>query len=322
MAWIILAAGLVCFTLLVIVWLGDDALKSNGNATSRVDADHGLDPLRIGLIPERDVFEQRRRYEALASHLATEVDRPVELVTSNTYQGMLDDLGAGRVDAAFLGSFVAALAIDRHDARVLVKPETPDGVTTYRGVLFTRADANIQTIDDLAGQSIATVKATTAGDLFPVYQMSNRGMFDASDPVDMRWVGTHDAAIREVVEGRSDAGAAKDLRLVAYEKSHPVVRLRRLAVGPPVPNNALLVCASMPDELAERLATALMSMHERADGRATLEAFGAQRFVPCAATEYDAIYEMVEALGDDWSRLQVSGSPPRRAGSAVVEGGS
>jgi phosphonate transport system substrate-binding protein len=322
MAWIILAAALVCLTLAVIIWLGGDTLSPGVDAAGGVDASTAREPLRIGLIPERDIFEQRRRYEALASYIASVLGRPVELVTNNTYEGVLDDFATGQVDAAFLGSFVAVLAMDRYDARVLVKPETPAGVTTYRSVLFTRADAPIGSIEELAGRSIAMVKATTAGDLFPIHVMVQGGLLDAAAGVDFRWVGTHDAAIQEVVEGRTDAGAAKDLRLIAYEQSHPVVRLRRLEVGPSVPNNALFAGALMPEELAEGLATMLTTMHDEPAGRTTLETFGAGRFVPCEANEYEAIYQMVEGLGDDWSKLGVSGPPPRPPESPVVRGGT
>jgi ABC-type phosphate/phosphonate transport system substrate-binding protein len=211
--------------------------------------------------------------------------------------------------------------MDRHDARVLVKPESSQNISTYRGVIFTRAGSPVESIEDLAGCSIAMVKATTAGDLFPVSMMAQHGMFESGEPVEMRWVGTHDMAIQEVVAGRTNVAAAKDLRLDAYEAAHPVVQLRRLATSESVPSNALLVHASVDETLARRLADILLEMDQHPHGRATLEAFGAQRFVTCSADEYDAIYDMIDVLGENWSRLGVDGPPPRRPGPAVTRGG-
>jgi ABC-type phosphate/phosphonate transport system substrate-binding protein len=168
-AWIILTGVLVLLAIGAAVWLS--RVPPEGRPEDEAAEPAGQGPaLRVGLIPERDIFAQRARYRALADYLAERLNRPVELVTNNTYEGVLDDFAADRVDAAFLGSFVAVLAMDRHDVRVVLKPELPGGVTTYRGVILVRPDSAIESIDDLGGCSMAMVKATTAGDLFPVFE--------------------------------------------------------------------------------------------------------------------------------------------------------
>jgi phosphonate transport system substrate-binding protein len=309
--WIILTGALVLLAIGAAVWLS--RLPGSGAPGEEVSDPGPPQPaLHIGLIPERDIFAQRARYRALVDYLADRLRRPVELVTNNTYEGVLDDFASNRVDAAFLGSLVAALAMDRHDARVVLKPELPGGVTTYRGVLLVRPASGIERVDDLEGRTIAMVNATTAGDLFPVFEMTRRGLLTSPSPPDIVWVGTHDAVIQEVMAGRVDAGAAKDLRLQAYEAEHPDHKLRRLAVSDPVPNNALLLRRAVADELGPMLAEIMLRMEEDPIGRQTLAEFGAVRFVPCTAEEYEAIHVMVDELGERWSALGVSGPPPSR----------
>jgi phosphonate transport system substrate-binding protein len=292
LAWIVLAVLLVVLTSFAFY------LMSRIDGRPAVDAvaaerDWGdAPPLRIGLIPERDVFAQRKRYRALADYLAARLERPVELVTNNTYEGVLHDFDDDEIDVAFLGSYVATLAMDRNNARVVLKPEIAGGVTTYHGVMFVRADSSIRTVDDLAGRSIGMVRTTTAGDLFPIWELTRHGLMDQPEPPIITWVGTHDAVVMEVVEGRLDAGSAKNLRIDAYEVAHPDLELRRLAESRPVPNNALLLRSAMADELADTLVEVLMQMESNPDGRQTLAEFGAVRFVPCEAGEYEAIYEM------------------------------
>jgi len=311
-AWIILTGALVLLAIGVAIWLGRLPSAMDIDEAGLPSAADRAPPLRIGLIPERDIFEQRRRYRALADYLAVKLDRPVELVSSNTYEGILQDFAEARVDAAFLGSLVATLAMDRRNAQVLLKPEVEGGVTTYRGVILVRADSTIQSVDDLAGHSIAMVKATTAGDLFPMFEMVRRGLNRSPQPPEIKWVGTHDAVIREVVAGRADAGSAKDLRLDAYEAAHPEARIRRLAASDAVPNNALVMRAGVADEIGPALAQIMLAMGEEAAGREALAAFGAVRFVPCKPEEYEAVYEMVDSLGEQWVTLGVSGPPPKR----------
>lgn len=312
----VFAVGLVVLAIAMLAWMARRPARPDDPAPDPAPvagSPSAPPPLRLALVPERDIFEQRRRYRALAEHLGGTLGRSVELCTLNTYQGVLDDFAARQIDGAFLGSMVAVLACDRLGCRVVVKPVHAGGVSTYRGVLFVRSDAPYRAVEDLAGRSIAMVRTTTAGNLFPTCLLRNRGMLHGADRPVMRWVGTHDDVIREVVGGSVDAGAAKDLRLDAWESGGGQA-LRRLAVGAEVPNNALVLRPGLDERLGARLAEILIGMDETEAGRVVLAALGAERFVPCDHSEYAAIYERVEELGDDWNELGVAGPPPVRPG--------
>jgi len=295
---------LLVLLLAMLAWLGGAPM--GGDATEEPPQTQGLlvaDPLKLGIIPERDIFEQRRRYRILADYLSVELGRPVTLVTSSTYHGALIDMAEGRTDAAFMGSLIAALTLDQIQARVLVKPQTAEGVSTYRGVIFVRDDSPIQNLEDLAGRSIAMVRTTTAGHLFPIYSLQENGLLSDGNAVAMRWVGTHDQVIHEVEHGRVDAGAAKDLRIDAHELADPTTRYRRLALSEAVPNNALLVRRELDQSLVQQLQTVLLEMDKRDDGRQALSIFGAARFLPCEPEEYQAVYDMTERLGPGWGMI-------------------
>ena len=310
----VLSVTLIALTVAMLFWLGHNPQKlaalENGRALNGADTPNN-GALCLGLIPERDIFDQRRRYRALADYLSNELDRPVTLVTSNTYHGALKDMAEGRIDAAFMGSLVATLAVDQLQARVLVKPEDLNGETTYHGVIFVRDDSPIQSLDELAGRSLAMVRTTTAGHLFPVYSLSELGLFTGQDPVKVRWVGTHDRVIQDVFDGEVNAGAAKNLRIDAFEQVHPGYHFRRLATGQAVPNNALIVRPDMDSGLADRLEQVLLGMHENESGKQTLTVFGAVRFVPCMPGEYRPIYDMAEHLGPGWGLIGVPGGETR-----------
>ncbi|MEZ6190447.1 MAG: phosphate/phosphite/phosphonate ABC transporter substrate-binding protein [Phycisphaerales bacterium] len=295
----------------MLFWLGhnpqelsalDNGRVPNGSNTTTSGA------LYLGLIPERDIFDQRRRYRALADYFSHELGRPVTLVTSNTYHGALKDMAEGRIDAAFMGSLVATLAIDQLQARVLVKPEDINGETTYHGVIFVRDDSPITRLDEMAGRSIAMVKTTTAGHLFPIYALVELDLFADQNPVKIRWDGTHDRVIQDVFDGEVDAGAAKNLRIDAFEQAHMGYRFRRLAAGEAVPNNALIVRPDVDSELVGRIEKVLLGMHENEAGKQALDIFGAARFVPCVPEEYRPIYAMTERLGPGWCRIGSSES--------------
>ena len=241
---ITLATALVACLIWVVNMPGDPAKRPEPAASAL--AGFTGPPLRIGLIPERDIFLQRKRYRALAGYLSERLKRPVELLTAKTYEAILQDFAEKKIEAAFLGSLVAVLAMDRLGARVLVKPELPGKVSTYHGVIFVRADSPIKRLEDLRGHSIGMVRTTTAAHLFPGCVMVKLGFWDKSNRPGVVWIGTHDEVVRNVVEGRVDVGAIKNLRLDAVVRARPDWKVRPLATGCCVPSNAMLVSREVP----------------------------------------------------------------------------
>jgi phosphonate transport system substrate-binding protein len=311
-------AAAVALALLIIgalVWLGqsgaDDAAAPS-TAIAAVQVPRSGPVLKIGVVPERDIFAQRKRYLVLADYLSQKLDRPVEIATAAAYQDILRDIGSNSIDAAFLGSFTTVLAVDRLHTRVIARPVAEGEVVSYRGVIVVPEKSDARSIADLRGKRVALVRMTMAGHLFPFAQFGRLGMLDSELSVKPVWVGTHDDVILEVSAGHADAGALKDLRLDDYEKQHGAAAVRRLASSDPVPENAFVVRSGLEEDLVAKLSDLLLQMNEDPRGKQTLEQFGAVRFDPCRINQYTAVYDMIDMLGSNWPKLGIAGDPPKR----------
>lgn len=316
--WVVLIVVLAGLIVGLIAWLGSMPVhRENERLVVPPPAVAVKPAFHIGLVPERDIFRLRKRYQVLTEYLSKRLGRPVDVVTVNTYQAVLQDFAEQKIDAAFLGSLVAVLTVDRLGTRVLVKPVDEAGVSTYRGVIFVRPDSPIQRIEDLAGRSVAMVKTTYAADLFPIWEMHRTDINHGATPPRKVWVGTHDEVISETLSGRVEAGAVKNLRLEAFEATHPDAKLRRLATSPPVPNDTFVVRADLEEAFTAQLRDVLLAMDKDPEGAKALAGFGAVRFVPCSTEEFTPIYDMVEGLGDHWDRLGIDGPPPKQPSPAA-----
>jgi phosphonate transport system substrate-binding protein len=287
-------------------------------------SDVSLTTLRLGIIPERDVFRQRRAYLQLAEYLQSKnLGGPpggkVAVRTASSYAGTLKDLEEGQVDAAFVGSLIAVLAQDRCGASVVLKSEELDGRSTYAGAVIVREDAPVQKFADLMGKRVGGVKTTTAGAVYPLYLIRQLG-WQARDVPSLVWSGTHDDVVREVISGTVDAGAVKDLRLDGYRKEHPEAKLRVLSISGRVPNNALVLRKDLPPAKQEKLVTCLLAMDKDPAGAGALAALGYKRFLRTDLAEYGPLYDMIDAIGPLWFALDV-GPAPRRPGEIVTKGG-
>ncbi len=311
---IILVLIFVSLIVATLAWLGRMPSRSDAVASAPEDT---RPLLRIGLIPERDIYQQRKVYTELKEYLSAKLDCRVELVTNSTYRGVLEDFRNEQVDAAFLGSLVAVLAADRYGAEVVAKPEYIGGISTYHGTIFVKADSTVQSLKDLRGKTIGGVHTTTAGALYPVYKLINEDLYGTKDAPQIVWSGTHDDVIREVFAGQLAAGAVKNLRLDAYLQRHPEAKVRILANSANVPENALVVRKGISPEVWNKLRSTLLAMRDDPEGAAVLKTLGMTQFVPCNLRDYSAVYDMAEAVGNNWSAMGVEGPAPHQPASST-----
>ncbi len=259
--------------------------------------------LRIGLIPERNIFSQKQRYEPIAEYLSERIHAHVELVVLSRYGNIIENFVSNGLDGAFFGSFTGALAQRKLSVEAIARPEYPDGTSTYHGLLFVRKDSGISGVEDMKGKRFAFVdRATTAGWLLPLYYFKTHGVDDPTTWLkESYFTGTHEGAIEDVLERKADIGAAKNTVFLMLAGSDPRItdELVILAVSPDVPENALCVRSNLDESLKRHLRDALLGMDENAAGRAILHGFGAARFIPTSEDDYAPVFEYAAIIGLD-----------------------
>ena len=259
--------------------------------------------LRIGLIPERNIFSQKKRYEPIAEYLSARIHANVELVVLSRYGNIIDNFVSNRLDGAFFGSFTGALAHRKLHVEAIARPEYPDGTSTYHGLIFVRKDSGIAGVEDMKGKRFAFVdKATTAGYLLPLYYFKTHGIDDLSTFLkETYFAGTHEGSIRDVLEREADIGAAKNTMFSRLASTDPRIseELSILTRSPDVPENALCVRADLDESVKNDLRIALLSMNQDEAGKKVLRSFGAARFIDTTEDDYIAVFEYAETIGLD-----------------------
>lgn len=185
---------------------------------------------RIGILGGVLGEAQLKAFACLDRVVEQEMRVPVELYTSANYNGVMQGLLDGNLDAAALGAGGYAGVFLRNPDAVepLVTVKQLDGSLGYYSVLFVRADSPYQSIDDLRGRSIMfTDRNSTSGYLVP-----RRELNDAGYPLrhfgSYGFSGGHPGAVRSVLDGQFDAGVTWTSGIGDYEKGHSRGNLRRM----------------------------------------------------------------------------------------------
>jgi len=258
---------------------------------------------RIGLIPEMNVFEQVERFRGLADYIASKLDQPVELTMLSRYGNIIDRMHNQDVDAAFLGSFTGALAVAQLEMTPIARPINLDGTSTYWGCLFVRRDSGISDVAGMRGLRLALVeRATTAGYVFPISYLRSRGVDDPDTYFsEIQFWGSHDAAIRAVLEGQADVGAAKNTiwEFLASEDPRVENELEILARSPEVPSNGLLVSAQVDPATREKLRGLLLGLGTSSGDAAILEQLRVRGFVSTDKADYAVVFDLARGADID-----------------------
>ena len=281
-----------------------------GPATAQDDLSKKVKPsesdeavLRLVLIPEKNIFEQRRRYGFITDYLSRKLGMSVLVEVMNNYGEICDAFLDGRADAGFFGSFSYVLTHAKAGIVPIARPVWLNEESTYRGYIFVRRDSGIKTVEEMQNKSLIMVdKATTAGYIFQLYYFQYSGIDNLEDYFSrIVFAGSHDTAAWAVYSGEADIGGAKNHIFKELAAEYPDFKKQMLilAESPEVPSNGLAVSRNLNPAIKLRLKSLLLNLHKTLEGQKVLKQFGALSFIETNDDDYRVLYSMVNALDID-----------------------
>lgn len=291
-----------CLLALIFAVLSGCSRTDQERAHGQISADPAQprQSLRIGLIPEQNIFNQMERYDPLAQYLSRKLGVDIQFTILLRYGNIINNFVADGLDGAFFGSFTYALAHEKIKVRVVVRPEYPDGRSTYYGMIIVRKDSGIRTVKDMRGKRFAFVdKATMAGYLLPYAYFKRHAVDHHTYLRESYFAGTHENVVMDVLDRKADIGAVKNtvFSLLAARNKRIAQELVMLERSPDVPENALAFRKDLDPKLVRDIRTALLGMHEDVEGAALIKAFGAKRFIETTDNDYLPVYRYARQAG-------------------------
>lgn len=262
-------------------------------------------PLLIGGIPDQDVSVLEQRFGGVADVLEREVGIPVEYRESTSYAALVTAFRNGDVPFGWFGGLTgvqARLAVEDAHA-VAQRPVDRE----FHSVFVVGPDVEADGLDDLEGLSFTFgSESSTSGHLMPRHFLREAGV-DAETAFDgvPNYSGSHDKTWKLVEAGSYQAGALNEAvwdRAVAEGEVDP--EQVRVVARTPAYYDYHWVAHPVIDQrygegTTDEIVEALLTMH-RSDGdraQEVLELFGADRFVPTADANYEAIADVARDLG-------------------------
>lgn len=257
-------------------------------ATLRAD-----EPLRLGLLPSERAPDVIRRVAPFAEALEARLGRAIVISVATEYAATVEALRFGHVDFAYLGPASFLLLNARAPAPPLARGAEGDRAHFHAAIIA--RPGVVASLGALRGAELAFGDiASTSGHVVPRHMLARAGLRMDTDYT-ARFLGGHDAVILAVRSGRAAAGGVSEPILRAFQAAGRIApgEAEVVALSDPIPTYPWVARPGIDPALADRMRAALLALP---NGPAT-RAFGADRFVPAALTDFADLRRAMADLG-------------------------
>jgi phosphonate transport system substrate-binding protein len=247
-----------------------------------------------------DLLEKKGSY--FKEFLEKETGLKVQLVIPESYEELIEHFGKEKSCFGMMNGQSYVLANKKSGAQVKLRM-VRFGHSVYYGQIVTRASSGIKSVKDLNGKTIAYTEAlSTSGYLYPKKILEKNKVTPASET----FVQKHDEVVRQVYEGKVDAGAAfysppapdgtlRDARARVLDK-YPDVEKKviTLAKTDPIPNDPIVFSKNFNPDAARKFYMALIKLGTEAKGKQTLmDLYGAEGFAKASDADYNSLRQIM-----------------------------
>ncbi|HQS98897.1 MAG: ABC transporter substrate-binding protein [Hydrogenophilales bacterium 16-64-46] len=224
-------------------------------------------PLSFGVFPNLSARQVVEIYRPLARALEKSLKREVVIYSARDFRTFAQRTARGEYDILLTAPHLAWLARQDAGYRPLLKYATPT-----HGLLVVHKDSALLTPEALRGKTLARADALAVTVLAIQSDLAARGLRAGID-YQLRDAGTHNNAVMQVINKRTDAAA---LGLHPYLLLAPDLRarLRVLIESPPVSSLMYLTHPRLRDSEARAIRKAMLAFAASAEGQTFMKRGG------------------------------------------------
>jgi phosphate/phosphite/phosphonate ABC transporter binding protein len=238
------------------------------NLTGRDYIEYGPRTVKFAVLPLYPATTIYQRYEPLMRYLSVKTGFTFKLVIPKNFEEFDRTVRSGAVDFTYQNPYIFARIDREYDLKPLVTTVSEKGEEVgegdvFRGVIITRQDSPIRSIDDLRNKRVLIVSPQSAGGfLSQKLYLAERGIEVERD---LRIIDAkrQEKVILGVYNGLADAGFVRESALQVLRDEIDMRQIRVLVQTTPLPNWPIAWTRRGDPRLAEKVQQALVNLSDR-----------------------------------------------------------
>ena len=170
------------------------------------------DEIKIGVLAKRGAETCMKKWMPTAEYISEKLGQPVRIIPMK-FDAVPKMLEMKKVDFFLVNSSMYCNMSKQYGGTAVAtlrNARQGNALTQFSGVLFTKADSPIKTVQDVKGSSFMCVKLSSFGGYQMVLRMlKNNGIDPEKDCKLFKEAGTHDKVVNMVLEGVIDVGTVR-----------------------------------------------------------------------------------------------------------------
>ena len=245
--------------------------------------------VKLGFIPTEGAADSAKRAEPIAKKLEQVLGVKVEIFTASDYAGIITAMANKHIDFAYFGPKSYTEAAEKSGAEAVLM-EVKDGKPGYNGIIITRKDSGITTMEQAKGKTFAfTDPNSTSGFLVPNVIFARDMKVDPEKYFkEVRFSGSHGASILAVKNGSIEVAATNniDLDRMIEKGSVSMSDFNVIKTSDLIPGAPMAVRKDLPASLKAAFAGALIQLNNDPEALKVLQIDG---YAPTNDQNYDII---------------------------------
>ncbi|RSZ42692.1 MULTISPECIES: phosphate/phosphite/phosphonate ABC transporter substrate-binding protein [unclassified Variovorax] len=221
-------------------------------------------PVRFGILPLGGAFESRSDWDPLLAELSRAINRPVSVLSVNSYEALEQAIMRNEVDMAFLSGKMALDAVTQRRMKVVAQVVRHDGLPGYRALLLARKAPPFNSLKNMLDQPerwrlARGEKQSVSGFIVPQLQLFLPNHIAMETRFGSEIVGTHQATALAVANNEADVATNNTADFERFKLRFPAEseRLQVLWESELIPHAQIVVRSEYAPELRKRVQTFL-----------------------------------------------------------------
>lgn len=245
-----------------------DTVAAGGQSSGQCAPE--LTELEFGIISTESQDNQKPKWEPFVAALSEAIGRDVKASYATDYAGVIEAMGAGKVQMAWYGGKSYIEAAERSEAEAFAQTVNSDGTKGYYAYLITNKDNPIiADIDTEAGNGDEYVVEnasnltfafndpnSTSGFLVPSYYVFAQNDVVPDDAFqELIFAGSHEATALAVANNQVDVATNNSESMVEVEKNDPAAfeNIQVIWTSPEIPSDPIAYRKDLPDCLKSEI---------------------------------------------------------------------
>lgn len=263
------------------------------SVTSMFAQEKWPEKINFGVIPTAGSTSMKENFSGLTEHLNKKLGIKVELQLAGDYTGVITGMQHKHIDVAYFGPESYVQAQKRANAEALVvEVDAETGVPGYRGIIITKKDSGLNTLESIKGKTWAfTSSQSTSGTLVPTVMFSKSGIDPQKYFSKVLYSGGHEASILSIKAGKIAAASTNDLDFNrGLGKAWTADDFNIIWTSDLIPGSPMAVRGDLPESLKKALKEAFISYNDK-DGLNKLKIKG---YIEANDSMYDPVRDLIE----------------------------